>query len=400
MTTIVIKKGREKPIQQQHPWVFSGAIERVKGNPAPGEIVTLATVDGTFLARGYWNAASQIQVRILTWHDEPIDEAWWRAKIERAIAARAHHPTPTAQRLINAESDYLPGLIVDRYGDWLVLQALTRGIEQHKDMLTAHVADLIKPAGIYERSDADVRAREDLPNAAGVMWGTEPPHKIEIDEYGLRMLVDVYKGHKTGYYLDQMANRAELRTLLAPLALEQPNDFRFVNLFSYTGSFGLHALAGGAGYVCNVDSYREALQFAEDIIELNDPSWKARSDLVQGDAFAVLRDFAHSGDQYDVVVLDPPKFAHNAGQVEKAARGYKDLNLHAFKIIKPGGYLMTFSCSGAVSADLFQKIVFGALADSGRQGQIVKHLGAAPDHPIALTFPEAAYLKGLLVRVY
>jgi 23S rRNA (cytosine1962-C5)-methyltransferase len=399
MSTIVISKGREKPIIQQHPWIFSGAIHAVKGQPNPGDIVTIQAQDGTFLARGYWNPASQIQVRILTWKDEEINDDWWEAKLRQAIAARQYHPTPTAQRLVNAENDYLPGLIIDRYADTLVLQALTLGIENRKHKLAEMIAGLTQPQGVYERSDVDVRGREGLEHAEGVLWGEAPPARIEIDEYGLRVLVDVYKGHKTGYYLDQMTNRAELRALLAPHALTLPNDFRFVNFFSYTGSFGLHALAGGAGYVCNVDSYREALQFAQDIARLNNPAWKNNAEFVMGDAFEILRDYARGQERFDVVVLDPPKFAHNAGQVEKAARGYKDLNLHAFKIIKPGGYLLTFSCSGAVSADLFQKIVFGALADSGRQGQIVKHLGAAADHPIALTFPEGAYLKGLLVRV-
>lgn len=400
MSTIVIHKGREKPIIQQHPWVFSGAIESVRGNPSPGEIVTLVASDGRFLGRGYWNAKSQIQVRILTWHDEDINHAWWGAAVERAIAARAHYPTPTAMRLVNAESDYLPGLVVDRYGDHLVLQALTLGIETRKKQIIDLLVDLARPAGIYERSDVDVRQKEGLDQAKGLIWGEEPPKQIEIDEYGLHILVDVVNGHKTGYYLDQMANRAELRALLAPLALQAPNDYRFINVFSYTGSFGLHALAGGAGYVQNVDSYREALQTAEHMAKLNGDDWKQRSDFVMADAFQLLRDYAQTGEMFDLVVLDPPKFAHNAGQVEKAARGYKDLNLHAFRIIRPGGYLMTFSCSGAISADLFQKIVFGALADANRQAQIVKHLEAGPDHPVALTFPEGAYLKGLLLRVY
>jgi 23S rRNA (cytosine1962-C5)-methyltransferase len=400
MTTIVIHKGREKPIIQQHPWVFSGAIESVRGNPSPGEIVTLVATDGRFLARGYWNAKSQIQVRILTWHDEDINHAWWGAAIERAIAARAHHPTPTAMRLVNAESDYLPGLVVDRYGNHLVVQALTLGIETRRKQIIDLLVDLARPAGIYERSDVDVRQKEGLEQAKGLLWGEEPPRQIEINEYGLRVLVDVVNGQKTGYYLDQMANRAELRGLLAPLALQAPNDYRFMNVFSYTGSFGLHALAGGAGYVQNVDSYREALQYAEHMAKLNGDDWKQRSDFVMADAFQLLRDYAQTGEMFDLVVLDPPKFAHNAGQVEKAARGYKDLNLHAFRIIRPGGYLMTFSCSGAISADLFQKIVFGALADANRQAQIVKHLEAGPDHPVALTFPEGAYLKGLLLRVY
>ncbi len=397
--SVIISKGREKPIIQQHPWIFSGAIDSIKGNPTPGDIVTVVSAEDKFLARGYWNPNSQIQVRILTWHDETIDDAWWRARIQSAIAARAHHPNLTAQRLVNAENDYLPGLVVDRYGDWLVLQALTLGIETRRALLTDILANIVKPQGIYERSDVDVRSREGLTHAEGVLWGEAPPARIEIDEYGLRILVDVRKGHKTGYYLDQLENRAQLRSLLAPKHLVLPNDFRFINLFSYTGSFGLHALASGAGYVCNVDSYREALQTGEEIIRLNNPDWISRTDSVMADAFELLRDHAKSGESFDLVVLDPPKFAHSAGQVEKAARGYKDLNLHAFKIVKPGGYMMTFSCSGAVSADLFQKIVFGALADSGRQAQIVKHLEQAPDHPVALTFPEGGYLKGLLLRV-
>jgi 23S rRNA (cytosine1962-C5)-methyltransferase len=400
MTHITIHKGREKPIIQQHPWIFSGAIERVHGNPGPGDIVTVTSSDGTFLARGYWNPKSQIQVRILTWRDETIDEAWWRAAIDRAVAARAHHPTPTAVRLLNAESDYVPGLIVDRYGDYLVLQSLSLGIETRKAQLTDLLADALHPAGIYERSDMEVRQKEGLELTKGVLWGAAPPKQIEIDEFGVKVLVDVDGGHKTGYYLDQMVNRAELRALLAPLDSKVLHDSRLINLFSYTGSFGLHALASGVGYVQNVDSYREALQTAEQIAKMNEPDWKKRSDYVMADVFHLLRDYAQTDERFDVVILDPPKFAHTAGQVEKAARGYKDLNLHAFRIVKPGGYLMTFSCSGAVSTDLFQKIVFGALVDAGRQAQVVKHLEAGPDHPAALTFPEGAYLKGLLLRVY
>jgi 23S rRNA (cytosine1962-C5)-methyltransferase len=398
--TIIIEKGREKPILQQHPWIFSGAIGSINGNPQPGDIVTVNATDGRFLARGYWNPNSQIQVRILSWQDVPIDESWWNAQLSRAIGVRAHHPNQSALRLINAENDFLPGLIVDRYGDWLVVQALTMGIEVRKKALAGMLADILKPAGIYERSDVDVRSREGLAHAEGVLFGEIPPPQIEIDEYGMRILVDVHKGHKTGYYLDQSANRGVLRQLIETEALSLPNDFRFINLFSYTGSFGLHALAAGAGYICNVDSYREALQTGEDIIRLNNPDWIKRTDSVMADAFELLRDYARNQEQFDMLVLDPPKFAHNAGQVDKAARGYKDLNLHAFKIVKPGGLMMTFSCSGAVSADLFQKIVFGALADSGRQAQVIRHLEQAPDHPVALTFPEGAYLKGLLLRVF
>jgi 23S rRNA (cytosine1962-C5)-methyltransferase len=402
---VVIKPGREKPIIQQHPWIFSGAIEAVRGSPTPGDIVTVTDRNGAFLARGYWNPKSQIQVRILTWQDEPITGDWWRKMLKRAIKGRDRyiylHTRDTALRLVNAENDFLPGLIVDRYGDWLVLQALTLGIERHKTMLAELLMELLAPAGIYERSDVDVRAKEGLSPSGGVLAGQPPASPLTIIESGFSLQVDIVGGHKTGYYLDQRANRAVLKEVCLEKAASdtQLRQLRVLNLFSYTGGFGLYALGGGAEWVVNVDTSREALELAEVNFELNSfpPD---RAEFIQADVFDYLHDQAAEGALYDVIVCDPPKFAHNAGQVERAARGYKDLNLNCFKLVKPGGYLMTFSCSGAVSADLFQKIVFGALADSGRQAQIVRHLAQAEDHPVAVTFPEGAYLKGLLLRVY
>lgn len=405
-TSIIIKRGREKPILQQHPWIFSGAVDRVEGNPTPGDIVTVKSTDGKFLARGYWNPRSQIQVRILTWHDEPIDDAWWRRMLKRAIDNRIMRNIVVerdgehiAYRLVNAENDFLPGLIVDRYADYVVIQALTLGIDQRKNMIVQVLADLLHPKGIYERSDVDVRGKEGLQSSIGLLWGDAPPNRVTIQEH-VKIYVDLYKGHKTGFYLDQHDNRDLLYDLLSA-------DFegycRLLNLFSYTGGFGLHALAAGGVHAINVDSSLEALELAEENVKLNNfhlGNHGEHADFIQADVFEFLRDQAEAREQYDVIVLDPPKFAHNAQQVEKAARGYKDINLNAFKLIKPGGYLMTFSCSGAVSADLFQKIVFGALADTGRQAQILKHLGPGDDHPVALTFPEGAYLKGLLLRVY
>lgn len=402
---IVIKPGREKPIIQQHPWIFSGAIEAVRGSPTPGDIVTVTDHNGAFLARGYWNPKSQIQVRILTWQDEPITGYWWRKMLKRAIKGRDRyiylHTRDTALRLVNAENDFLPGLIVDRYGDWLVLQALTLGIERHKTMLAELLMELLAPTGIYERSDVDVRAKEGLSPSGGVLAGQPPASPLTIIESGFSLQVDIVGGHKTGYYLDQRANRAVLKEVCLEKAASdtQLRQLRVLNLFSYTGGFGLYALGGGAEWVVNVDASREALELAEVNFELNSfpPD---RAEFIQADVFDYLHDQAAEGALYDVIVCDPPKFAHNAGQVERAARGYKDLNLNCFKLVKPGGYLMTFSCSGAVSADLFQKIVFGALADSGRQAQIVRQLAQAEDHPVAVTFPEGAYLKGLLLRVY
>ena len=400
---IILKPGREKPVINQHPWVFSGAIRDVDGYPQPGEIVSVRAHDGAFLGRGYWNASSQIRVRLLTWDDEPIDDGWWRKMLKQAIQARSLQAglvtgeERAAYRLVNAENDFLPGLIVDRYGDWLVMQALTLGIDTRKVMLAEMLADLVKPQGIYERSDVDVRAKEGLEPATGVLRGIAPPERIEIHENG-RAFVDVYNGHKTGYYLDQAVNRALLLDLVA--AYEGP--CHLLNLFSYTGGFSLAALAAGRAHVVNVDASYEALELAEAAATLNQydaASDEISAEYIQADVFEYLRDQVDVGALYDIVVLDPPKFAHSRGQVESAARGYKDINLHAFQLVRPGGYLMTFSCSGAISADLFQKIVFGALVDSGRQAQILQHLGPSPDHPVALTFPEGAYLKGLLLRV-
>ncbi len=405
--TIIVKPNREKPIRNQHPWIFSGAIEAVRDNPAPGDIVTVLSHSGAFLARGYWNPKSQIQVRILTWQDEVIDDEWWRNMIRRAVALRRElfpnpdwSPPTNSYRLINAENDYLPGLIVDRYGEWLVLQALTLHVDQQKQRL-AHLliqtcAEFkIQIKGIYERSDVDVRGKEGLKQETGLLLGEEPPPIIyTLDFFQIQIGVDVRNGHKTGAYLDQASNH----TLFWDMFLME-KAFSILNLFSYTGGFGLFAAYFGATHVVNVDASREALELAEQLAQERERA-EVDFEYIQADVFEYLRDAVAEGQQFDVVVCDPPKFAHNAQQVEKAARGYKDLNLNAFKLVKPGGYLITFSCSGAISRDLFQKIVFGALADSGRQAQIIRFLSAGDDHPVALTFPEGEYLKGLLLRVY
>ncbi|MBI1258104.1 MAG: 23S rRNA (cytosine(1962)-C(5))-methyltransferase RlmI [Chloroflexi bacterium] len=411
--TIVIKQEREKPIRNQHPWIFSGAIAEVRGNPTPGEIVTVLSHKGVFIARGYWNPKSQIQVRILTWQDEAIDEAWWRRMLKRAVEARSRFaPDPdngrwnTAYRVINAESDFLPGLIVDQYDQWLVLQALTLHINQQKATIARLLMDIYDEMqfpvkGIYERSDVDVRKKEGLSLQTGILLGEEPPELIWIQILPLSNIgVDIRHGQKTGTYLDQVANHQMLWNLFS---FDKP--FQVLNLFSYTGAFGLHAAAAGAEKVIDVDASRDALELAEKTVQKirgnsTIPKWHDVIEYVQADVFEYLRDIAEEGQQFDVVICDPPKFASSAQQVERAARGYKDLNLNSFKLIKPGGYLMTFSCSGAISRDLFQKIVFGALADSGRQAQIIRHLSAGEDHPVALTFPEGEYLKGLLLRVY
>jgi 23S rRNA (cytosine1962-C5)-methyltransferase len=401
---LILRPGREKPVLQGHPWVFSGAIARIDGEPAPSDLVDVMDSDGYFLAQGYWNPRSSIQARLLSWKDERIDDDWWRAAFARAIAARrpwlnAGHPC----RLINAESDWLPGLVVDHYPDdrgtgrWLVLQALTLGIDMRKQRLAELLADALDITGVYDRSDVDIRKKEGLPAARGLLWGrAAADDRVLVREMaGYRLWVDVMSGHKTGHYLDQQANHARLSELIAQRG---PNQ-RVLNLFSYTGSFGLAALSGGAAHVTNLDSSLPALELADANREANGLPADHSANL-SGDAFQYLRAAEEADDSFDVIICDPPKFAQSAGQVERATRGYKDLNLRCFRLLNPGGLLMTYSCSGAISRDLFHKVVFGALVDSGRQAQIIAELSAGADHPVALTFPEGEYLKGLLLRVY
>jgi 23S rRNA (cytosine1962-C5)-methyltransferase len=402
--TIIIRGDREKMFEKRHPWVFSGAIQSVAGDPTDGDMVALRGESGAFLARGYWNHQSQINVHVLSWDEgQVIDDEFWRVRLQRSISGRVvenaqhEHGTPNAYRLVNAESDGLPGLIVDRYGDWLVIQALTLGIERRKQLMAKLLVELLSPAGIYERSDVEIRTKEGLTPITGLLAGRKPPPVIEIDENGRRFLVDVYNGHKTGFYLDQRDNRAILGNWLR---FDPQADTRVVlNCFSYTGGFTVYALDGMARRVINVDASADALALARQNVTLNGLSARDE-DYIVGDVFDVLRQYRSAGQQFDLIVLDPPKFAQNQRQVERACRGYKDINLLAFQLIKPGGMLMTFSCSGLVDTDLFQKVVFGALIDAKREAQILVRLGASPDHPISLTFPEGAYLKGLLCRVW
>lgn len=392
---LTLKPGREKPVLNRHPWVFSGAIHHSDGRFQPGDLVTVLAKDGRFLATAYANPHSQIRARILSWDaNEPIDDAFWQRRLRRAIAARQSLDLSqtTAFRLINAEADGLPGLIVDQYGEFLVMQCLTLGIDRRKTLLAEMLAAELQPAGILERSDASVRAKEGLPEASGLLWGAPPPNRLLIQENGHTFAVDLTGGHKTGFYLDQRTNRALVCTPHYVAGKE------ILNVFAYTGGFAVYAAAHGAGPITNIDSSMDVLEMAEENVlrlGLERPS----DEYLLGDAFMILRDFRDNGRQFDMVILDPPKFAHSQRDIERAARGYKDLNWLALRLLRPGGLLATFSCSGLVSADLFQKIIFSAAVDAGRDVQILQPLSQAPDHPILLSFPESAYLKGLLCRV-
>ena len=391
--SVILKTGRERSLLRFHPWVFSGAIHSVSGSPASGDTVEVLSSDKRFLGRGAFSPQSQITVRMWNFNaDEPIDERFFADRLQHAIDSRKDFfadPETTAFRLVNAESDGLPGLIVDKYGDFLVCQFLTAGAEKWKNEIVTQLNALISNAGIYERSDVEVREKEGLPLVAGVLAGAEPPDLVEIFENGLKFLVDVKAGHKTGFYLDQRENRR----LVASYA---PN-VEMLNCFSYTGGFGIFALKYGVKQVTNIEASSAALELGLKNAHLNRLDSK-QIENVTGDVFQVLREYRNANRQFDLIVLDPPKFAETKSNLERAARGYKDINLLAFKLLRKNGILFTFSCSGLMTPELFQKIVADAALDAKRDAQIIRRLTQAPDHPTALAFPEGTYLKGFVCR--
>lgn len=398
MVSLTLKPGREKSLLRRHPWIFSGAVARVDGALAPGETVQVISAAGEPLALGAYSPQSQIAVRLWTFDPaQTITPDFLRARLAQAVTARALGPTPdswlpgaAARRLVNAESDGLPGLVVDAYADYLVSQFLSAGAEHWKRDLVNALNELCPNQGIYERSDVDVREKEGLAPAVGVLAGRAPPEQVEIQEGAVRFYVDVLGGHKTGFYLDQRENRA--------LVAQFSEGREVLNGFAYTGGFAVWALQGGATRVTNVDTSAPALALAQRQLALNGLD-ESRVENVPGDMFQVLRRYRDARRTFDLIILDPPKFAEARSQIEGAARGYKDINLLAFKLLRPGGVLFTFSCSGLISPDLFQKIVAGAALDAGREAQILRRLTQAPDHPVALNFPEGEYLKGLVCRV-
>ena len=388
---VVLKPGREKPVLAGHPWVFSGAIARLDGLPADGDTIDVTDGRGEFLARGLLNRRSQIVVRIFT-HDpeEDLTPELLHARIAAAEARRAGVlPRNTdAYRVVFSESDGLPGLIVDRYGDLLAIQCSTLGLQRHKAEVVAALCAIFDPVAIVERPDAETMTREGLAVAANTLYGTMP-ERAEISEYGLHFAVDLVGGQKTGFFLDQRENRRRVATYCA--------DARVLNCFSYTGAFGVYAAAAGAAQVINVDTSADALRLAEGQMARN--GYTSPGDEYRvGDVFQVLREYRDRDEHFDLIILDPPKFAHSNEGIIRATRGYKDINLLALQLLNPNGILATFSCSGLISPDLFQKVVFGASVDAQRPAQIIERLTQAPDHPVLLSFPESEYLKGLICR--
>jgi 23S rRNA (cytosine1962-C5)-methyltransferase len=394
MADVIIAKGREKSLNRRHPWIFSGAVARIEGAPGAGETVAVRLHDETVIGSGAISPRSKIRVRMWSFlPGEEISEAFFRHRLERAIGARSSllASEDTAYRLVNAESDGLPGLILDRYGDYIVGQFLSTGAEYWKSTIVSILNERLPNRGIYERSDAAVRQKEGLHMERGVLSGQAPPDRVQIREGACRFWVDLHHGHKTGFYLDQRDNRAAVIPY-APGA-------DVLNCFSYTGGFAVSCLKAGAASVVNVDTSADALLMARENIAANVPA-PHRATHLTGDGFMVLRECLAAGRRFDLVILDPPKFAESRQHLERALRGYKDINRLAFGLLKPGGILMTFSCSGLVSADLFEKTAAWAALDAGREVQLLRRLGQPADHPTALSFPEGTYLKGLICRAW
>jgi 23S rRNA (cytosine1962-C5)-methyltransferase len=394
MPSIKLKQSREKIIHNKHPWIFSGAVETVSGNPANGETVEILKSNGEIVGRGSYSPNSQIRVRVLSFHpDQKIDNDFLINRIRNSISQRLQFidmRKTNAFRLINAESDGLPGVVVDKYDEYLVCQLLSAGAEYLKKNIIEILVEEIKPKSIYERSDITVREKENLKPAKGLLFGKEPDDLVEIKENDIKFLVDIKEGHKTGFYLDQSENR--------DIFSEFVKEKTVLNCFAYTGGFSVYALKAGASRVTNVETSESSNDLALKNIRLNNLE-ENEIEFVNDDVFKVLRKFRDERKNFDVIVLDPPKFADNASQVTKASKGYKDINLLAIKLLNPGGVLFTFSCSGHITPELFQKIVAGAAIDSGREVKIIKQLSQSPDHPVALNFPEGHYLKGLICYI-
>ncbi|HEX6320404.1 MAG TPA: class I SAM-dependent rRNA methyltransferase [Burkholderiales bacterium] len=391
MSDLVLKKGREKSLKRRHPWIFSGAVEKLTGKPESGDTVGVKDSSGKLIAKAAYSPSSQIRARVWTFDDEEIDAAFFRDRLARAVALREALPArrhTNALRLVHGESDGLPGLIVDRYADVLVAQFLAAGVERWREPILDLLAELAACEAIFERSDAEVRSLEGLQPRVGFFRGNRNAARCPIVEYGLNFRVDVAQGQKTGFFLDQRENRQRVRELAAGREV--------LDGFCYTGGFSIAALAGGAARVTAIESSAPALEVARENLAAN-PLDAAKVSFVEGDVFGELRKLRDRGASFQMVILDPPKFAPTAAQARNAARAYKDINLLALKLLAPGGLLATFSCSGGVSLELFQSIVAGAALDAGANAKIIERFGAAADHPVALEFPEGEYLKGLLV---
>ncbi len=393
--SIYLVKGREKSLRRKHPWIFSRGIHKVEGEPELGATVDVFTHDGKWLAKAAYSPHSQIRARVWSFEQQTIDQAFFRQRIADALLLRQEiiaRDGLTGFRLVAAESDGLPGITIDKYQDYLVCQLLSAGAEYQKSALVAALREQFPECHIYERSDVAVRKKEGLAESVGVLYGQEPPKSVIIEENGVKISVDIVGGHKTGFYLDQRDSRQQ--------SMKYVKDKTVLNCFSYTGGFGLYALKGGAKQVINADVSQPALDIAKYNAELNrfDIS-KKRAVFLNADVFKLLREYRDQGSKFDVVIMDPPKFAESKAQLDGACRGYKDINMLAMQILNPGGTLLTYSCSGLMDQVLFQKIIADAALDAGRSVKFVERFEQAADHLTDSAYPEGFYLKGFACKV-
>ncbi|HHQ2937857.1 TPA: 23S rRNA (cytosine(1962)-C(5))-methyltransferase RlmI [Klebsiella pneumoniae] len=378
---LVLAKGREKSLLRRHPWIFSGGVARMEGKARSGETIDIVDHQGKWLARGAYSPSSQIRARVWTFdRNEAIDSAFFERRLQQAQTWRAWL----------AERDGLPGVTIDRFGNFFVLQLLSAGAEYQRAAIISALQNLFPDCAIYDRSDVAVRKKEGLELAQGPVVGELPPALLPITEHGMKLLVDIQGGHKTGYYLDQRDSRLATRRYVA--------DKRVLNCFSYTGGFAVSALMGGCRQVTSVDTSQEALDVARQNVEINGLDL-SKAEFVRDDVFKLLRKYRDQGEKFDVIVMDPPKFVENKSQLMGACRGYKDINMLAIQLLNPGGVLLTFSCSGLMTTDLFQKIIADAAIDAGRDVQFIEQFRQAADHPVIATYPEGLYLKGFACRV-
>jgi 23S rRNA (cytosine1962-C5)-methyltransferase len=392
---LILQETREKSLKRLHPWIFSKAVKSVSGNPTNGQTVEVVSSKGEWLGYAAYSAESQIRARVWSFNQaDCIDAAFFQRRIARAWQLRTEIfdlSQTTGLRVVAAESDGLPGVTIDKYDTILVCQLLSAGAEKWRDAIVQALVAQFPQHSIYERSDVDVRKKEGLKPQTGWLHLPRDNGQVVIKEHGMALLVDVMQGHKTGFYLDQRASRAAAKRYASGKTV--------LNCFSYTGTFGVAALQGGALSVTNADLSELALQTALKNAELNKLDL-SQIDNVKFDVFKLLRQYREQGRQFDMVILDPPKFADSKAQLMGACRGYKDINMVAMQIVKPGGLLLTFSCSGLMEDSLFQKLVADAALDAKRDCLFIERLSQDSDHPVASFYPEGSYLKGLVCKIY
>lgn len=391
---LILAKGREKSLLRRHPWVFSGAVARMEGKAQLGETIDICDSQGKWLAKGAWSPESQIRARVWSWQaDESIDIDFFVKRLQAAQQLRdwlAERDNLDSYRLIAGESDGLPGVTIDRFGTFLVMQLLSAGAEYQRAAIITALQKCYPDCAIYDRSDVSVRKKEGLELVQGPVTGEIPPPLLPITEHGMKLLVDIQTGHKTGYYLDQRDSRLATR--------RYAQNKRVLNCFSYTGGFAVSALLGGCTEVLSVDTSQAALDIARENVELNGLDL-TKAQFVRDDVFKLLRRYRDEGEKFDLIVMDPPKFVENKNQLNGACRGYKDINMLAMQLLNPGGILLTFSCSGLMATDLFQKIIADAALDAQRDVQFIEQFRQAADHPVIASYPEGMYLKGFACRV-